>query len=216
MTPEQINFSIVVIGAWNPSIFSAEWITKNLIEDEDNIGVEIAFPIEDATAPRRIQFSEFTFFPGRKKLEITPNSATLEGMQKCSSIVAKIMSLLSHTPVTDVGINFGFIETNPSENLNALFDLNDAPEILAKYTSSEVNINRLLKSNDDDCLLNLNMTEEEDTGAIRLKFNFHFADKGIDGIMQLFENEQVKARYDETISVSNSIYNLDLEPELAD
>jgi len=64
MRPIANSFSIVVLGAWNPSIFTPEWIVNNLAESEE-CDVQVAFPIDDPTAPRRMTFDGITLFPGR-------------------------------------------------------------------------------------------------------------------------------------------------------
>ena len=60
MKPKAGTFNIVLLGAWNPAIFSESWVTENLAESADS-AVTVAYPIDDPNAPRKIDFEGIIF-----------------------------------------------------------------------------------------------------------------------------------------------------------
>ncbi len=210
MRPIPDSYSIVVLGAWNPSIFSPEWVVSNLA-DADQSDVQIAFPIDDPTAPRRITFEGVIFFPGRRQIILSPAEPSIDGMKKCSSVLVKILTLLTHTPVSSAGVNFSFSEENPTEQIqNALFP-SDNSSILNDYTIQETKIHRILKRDTDNHLFNFTLTQNA-TDCI-LSFNFHYETSSVDGYRDLFSDNTVENHFDTAIEFAHKNYEITLDTD---
>lgn len=210
MVPVLEQFSIIIIGAWNPSIFSPEWIKENLLGGEE-ADIEIAFAIDDATAPRKISFNNLNLFPGRKQLRISPSEATKEGLDSCAKIAVKIMTFLKHTPVRDFGINFGFDEANPPAKLESIFLTEEKGKIFESYNVKDEILTRGFKKPDNDkYLINLALRARPD-GNFNLKYNFHYTNLGLQGCFNILSDNASNKNYEEAIEISQSIYDLNIE-----
>lgn len=201
-------FSLVVIGAWNPSIFNETWINTHLLDNAEDF--QIAYPIEDVTAPRRISFSGINLFPGRKKLEVSPEDASLEKIQACQSLVVKIFELLSHTPIIEMGVNFGF-ECEHNGKLAELFSLQDNPDILEEFAIKGTTIRRTLTKEGEAGVLNLSIDNYQ--GNYQLRINFHYTNMNSQICKELLEANVVTSNYDNSLQLLDKLYGLQLSDD---
>lgn len=210
MRPKKDSFSIVLLGAWNPSIFSQEWI-KEYIAEPDTENFTIAFPLDDPTAPRKISFEGVNVFPGRKQLLLQPEDPCVDGMKKCASVLVKILELLVHTPVTLCGINFSFEEDDDLEKLFSILSLSDRDDIPQSEYICEVTsiVRRFLLS--DENVLNLTLSDERGSGQIGFNFHYEFGD--IQRYRELFESDRVEQKFNEALEFCQSTYGLNLVEE---
>lgn len=201
-------FSIVVLGAWNPSIFNEDWIKTHLIQDV--VDFQIAYPVEDVTAPRRISFSNINFFPGRKKLEVSPQEPTLENMKDCQQLMVKVFNLLSHTPIVEMGINFGF-ETDDTEELAKLFNMQDNPDILAEFAIKGTMVRRTLHNEGRAGVLNLTIDNYQ--GNYQLRLNYHYAGMKTQDYRALLQDDYVTTNHDISLALLEKLYGLKLQDQ---
>jgi len=204
----QDSFSIVVLGAWNPSIFSPEWIVSHLADGKE-CDVQIAFPIDDPTAPRRITFEGINFFPGRRQISLSPISPEIVGMKKCSSVLVKLLTLLLHTPVSSAGVNFSFSEENPTEQMLSALVPSDSSLILEEFRIKETKIHRALKQDVDKHVLNFTLIQNEKTCV--LSFNFHYETVPENGYKELFSSDTVEEHFGQAVELAKKFYGIDLE-----
>ncbi len=210
MTPKKDSFCIILLGAWNPSIFNQDWILKNLINDV-NAQITIAFALDDPTAPRKITFNGINLFPGRKQLLLSPEEPTLEGMLECSTMLNKIIELLGHTPVGSAGLNFSFQETDNLIQLLNAFDLPDSADIKEQdYTLNGSRIERRFKLKDGH-ILNLALQESEANNGAEINFNFHYELSDISKYKSLFTENHMTERYQRATDFCKNIYAIELE-----
>lgn len=210
MRAKKDSFSIVVLGSWNPSIFSQDWIQKYLCQPETK-NFTIAFPLDDPTAPRKIDFEDISIFPGRKQLLLQPQTTNIDGMKKCSNVTAKILQLLIHTPVTHCGINFSFEENNQLEKIFGVLGFVDGPSIDAqKYKLEGSSASRKFRLVDGN-ILNLILSDNQGIGQIG--FNFHYELFDIEKYRVMFESNHVEDRFNEAMTFCQSAYGLTLDEE---
>ncbi len=211
MYPKKDSFSIVILGSWNPSIFSQEWILKHLCQP-GTTNFTISFPLDDPTAPRKIDFDDISIFPGRKQLLLQPQTTNIDGMKKCSIVATKILQLLMHTPVTHCGINFSFEEKNQLEKIFGVLGFVDRTAIDAqKYKLEGSSASRKFRLTDGN-VLNLMLSDNEGVGQIG--FNFHYELFDIEKYRVMFEGGQhVEGRFSEAVAFCQSTYGLKLDDE---
>jgi hypothetical protein len=217
MIPIEESFNIVVNGAWNPSIFSAEWVLSNLAENNgEEAKVEIAYDVNDPTAPRKIMFEGLNLYPGRKRVVINPVVACLEDFVRCANVACKILAILEHTPTASLGINLSFTESEtPSESSATLFQADDYISILGNYSVNESTLTRQLNKAGTDYILNYSFTQKADVQNIA--FNFHYERPTIERMKEVLAPESLKSHYEDTVDFANEHYNLILEePEAED
>jgi len=210
MRPTPDSYSIVVLGAWNPSIFTPEWIVSNLADGEQ-CDIQVAFPIDDPTAPRRITFEGINFFPGRRQISLSPTIPDLDGMNKCAAILVKILALLIHTPVSGAGVNFSFSEDNPTEQMNSALLPSDSDLILGEYPIKETKIHRVLKRDDDKHILNFTLAQNDK--GIALSFNFHYDIATVNGYQELFSSNIIGKHFNAAIAFTSQCYEIALEAD---
>lgn len=208
MTPKKDSFTLVMLGAWNPSIFKESWILQNLLNDKVN-PLHIAFPLDDPTAPRKITFEGVNLYPGRKQLLLSPEEPTLAGMRKCSSVLSKILKLLSHTPVAQFGINFTFSESTMMSKIIPIFNFSDRSDIDKKeFCLEESKVNRKFILSDKH-ILNLLLSYLD--SRVEIGFNYHYELNDISKYLELLAGEYLSERYDMTLRFCKGYYDIDLE-----
>ncbi len=168
-TPVREGHTIIVIGAWNPRIFSPGWVGQHLVQGEAEIGVGIM--IGSPTMPLRLTFGGVHVTVNINRLLVEPqelDDPSLERMQNCASAVVQ---LLSHTPMTAVGINFRFDEDEPQQGLLRTFEASDSAG-LADFGAEVVQRGVRRQINHDGVTINLSL-ELRPNGHVVFDFNFH-------------------------------------------
>lgn len=211
MQPINGEYSIVVLGAWNPSIFSPEWIEKYLIGEEEAVDIQIAFPLDDATAPRKISFKDISLFPGRRKMDLIPDVPSKDNLEYCASVLTKLFDLLPHTPVSGFGINFGFLENNLSQQLSDLFDLSDEISLIANYIPKSSSIARKIVKEHEN--YSINLTFSEANGNISVKINFHFDITSTSRGKEVLEANVVENCFNEALELLNGVYGIAVDQD---
>lgn len=205
MIPIAGTFNIVLLGAWNPSIFSENWITENLADSQDS-SVTVAYPIDDPNAPRKIDFEGISLFAGRSQLLLAPISLNEVGIQKCASILIKILGLLSHTPVRNCGINFSFEESHQFGAVIQHLTIED--NIPANHTLQSTKLERNFKLEDGNTL---NLTINDTDNGIGIRFNYHYDQNEIQAYTDMFNNNLARQKLTEAINFCQVVYGLTLE-----
>lgn len=104
---EILTSSIVAIGAFNPAIFSPDWLERN-----DLIGKSDADEVREASVGKSLIVShEATFFETKWfALQVLEQQFSLTSKDALSpafkDLAVGIFQLVPHTPVTAVGLNF--------------------------------------------------------------------------------------------------------------
>lgn len=162
-------FDVVLVGRWNPFIFSPEWVKQYLRSTETP--VIVAFPIGDPSAPVRITFDDIAFFPGQSRLEIRPESRSIHKADAAMKVAIKILELLPHTPISAVGVNFRLEDSIAPDQVYSCFSFYDNQRISAdKYTIRETTLTRQYRLSDGS-LLNLQIVYSPE--RVIMEFNFH-------------------------------------------
>ena len=187
------SFNINLLGSWNPAIFKTEWLLKNVC-DSDNGNVSIAYPMEDLTGPRKIDFEGISLFPSAKQLLIGSENATREGMQKSQKVLTKILGLLVHTPVTFCGINFTFVETNATAPLFNVLNTIDKTNIAKNgYSIQNSSLTHRVRIQNRAYLLNYTISDVD--GVATISFNFHYELNDIQKYSTAFNDGEALHRF---------------------
>jgi len=206
------SFSVVLLGSWNRSIFSPEWLLKHIC----SAGTEkvfLAYPSDDPTGAIKIDFEDISLYPGPRQLMVVSKNPTKEGIKKCEDVVAKIIGLLVHTPVTFCGINFSFVETENTVSIFKVLSASDKSDIAQKggYSIVSSGLVRRLQRNDK---LTLNLTLTDADGVATIAFNFHYELNDIYKYKELFSKDEAANRLDDAIKFCKEVYELNLEEDV--
>jgi len=211
MKPRNDGFNIVLVGRWNPWIFSPDWVKANLAVNSHQ-DIKIGLSIDNADQPRAIQFDSLTLYPGYHRLEIRPVSSTLQNMEEAQRVAEKILTLLPHTPVSATGINFDFVESEKADSVISLFQMADTSGIDAgKYFLQNIEIRRAYQLGQD---FTLNLTLSWADGArARINFNYHRNTREAGGAASAFD---VSACYEDSLRLAQNAYGLTIEEQTDD
>ena len=201
-------FNIVTIGAWNPAIFSPEWAKKNLASDPSK-DVILAIPMQ-MTLPARLTVDDVNIYPSTTALMIDCVEYSPQSKASCSDKLAKIASLLEHTPVNGVGVNFRFaIEIGESPELMDLFSLNDASKIKAdefRITSSSIKRSFILQDS-----TSLNLSIESIADKFICEFNFHSDISCLPQIKEMTSSEKIDNNHKKAVEFMQTVYSIEIE-----
>lgn len=103
-TPEILTSSIIAVGAFNPAIFSPDWLERNeLIGSED---ADVARQGASLIVSQQVTAYETKWFA----LQVVENQFSLTSKDALSpafkDLAVSIFQLVPHTPVTAIGLNF--------------------------------------------------------------------------------------------------------------
>lgn len=163
-------WTIVVVGQWNPRIFAPPWVAKNLFPSADLGDVQMEVLLLPVDYHARLSVGSVVLIPTNEKVIVGVRSAADEALAAAEDVALRVLDLLPHTPVTGVGVNFGYVEDDPSPRLLGLLGLPDLGE-LSNYGAqiSRTEITRRLQI--DTHALNLTLALED--GRVELGLNFH-------------------------------------------
>ncbi|MFZ1747728.1 MAG: hypothetical protein WAU17_17560 [Nitrospirales bacterium] len=156
-----------MVGQWNPAIFSPDWVAHNLLHIEN---VEAQLAVGPLVTNVRYQTETLLVIPQQDRLIVggrNAEEATLLEMERCSKAA---LELLGHTPIRALGINFGFIESDPPTEMLRTFDLADAGALSdAGYQVRATDITRSIDIGSTILKLKMSFSNE---GTVRFHFNF--------------------------------------------
>lgn len=167
MVPNLSEWTVVMVGQWNPAIFSPDWVAHNLLHIEN---VEAQLAVGPLVTNVRYQTETLLVIPQQDRLIVggrNAEEATLLEMERCSKAA---LELLGHTPIRALGINFGFIESDPPTEMLRTFDLADAGALSdAGYQVRATDITRSIDIGSTILKLKMSFSNE---GTVRFHFNF--------------------------------------------
>lgn len=102
--PEILGSSVVVLGAFNPAILTPDWLERNKLIGQDDADVarqDLSFVVSQQVTQFGTEWFALQVFENRFSLT---NKGALTPALK--DLAVGIFTLLAHTPVTAVGLNF--------------------------------------------------------------------------------------------------------------
>lgn len=199
------NFTIVVLGSWNVSIFSPGWIGKSIF-DEKTVTLEVGIGAE---LPRRLTVDDVIVIPQSSRLMVTPNILDNKTLIRMEGAVCKILELLSHTPVSAVGVNFGFRVkplTDSFSNIPALL----AEELASEGLSIESREIKWTVGYESTRKTILNLSVQIGTDEALIKFNFHSDTENTGKAIESIKDKVIGYR-DKAFSVLVNVFRVELE-----
>lgn len=139
----------VVVGAWNPAIFQAEWINKEFPEFAASFQIEVELPTNNL----RFNFGDFYLSVANNRLILIPKGEITEAILiKIADFAKKIFVRLNHTPIIVAGSNFFFQldkdEEFSSQEVETEPDISNLPEKLANTKLISRSIKHTLSKDD--------------------------------------------------------------------
>lgn len=169
-----MNWSIVLVGAWNTAILTPDWLTNQLGTSGP---IQIEFPIGNPLMPIRYTLNGVHLVVTRDHVVLAPSADAPEILNRIESYSRSILTVLVHTPVSAIGINFAFQEEAPSDDLKKLFKAPDLSRIAdADFVVEATEIKRQLQMPQGG-ILNLSLRQTNGSQVV-VNLNFH---RDVDG-----------------------------------
>jgi len=196
--------AIVVIGNWNLSIFSEEWVRKFILTDEKELEIEI--PLQPGNSIR-YSTPDFRFFINGVKLCFSILNTKDETYEKIVRYALRTLEVLQHTPISAYGINFNLL-IKSTQQVEGLFHLADSESLSNAFRIKETSITRIFDMPDLECELNhfiINSSE-----GIIMKFNFHSVATSFVQFKSRFDIDTFFEKKKRAFDILNNIYGLKL------
>ncbi|MGM0584952.1 MAG: hypothetical protein ACQEUZ_09915 [Pseudomonadota bacterium] len=159
--------TVVLTGAWNPAIFTPEWIAFYLFKIEEGRDIEVDV-LHDVESSRRIIFiGEIGVSVSNGRLEVY--AKTEDRIPELSQFIPRIFEVLPHTPSRGLGVNFRYSSQNPSAQVIEKLETSEGFDLKYEVRRTELK-SQLIRS--ENSVLNLLRISEE--GGLVVDFNFHF------------------------------------------
>jgi hypothetical protein len=159
-------WSIVVVGAWNPRIFTVDWLSANVFRVPE---VQVEVPTNPGF-PYRFTGRGVQLVPSSTRLAFSPLAFNDDTLTELERQCVAVLEALPHTPLGAVGTNLGYVQEHPPGDLLRHFELSDLAEIAtAGYTVLTTEINRRLGFDGGSMNFKLSLV----TNRVLADFNFH-------------------------------------------
>ena len=207
-------WNLIILGGWNPRIFTPEWLLRHVYEVGDSniegTQLKVEFPLEPGK-PYRYSASGVRITPSLTRVmfePLDPGEATLQLMERAT---IALLRTLPHTPVSAFGINFKFVDEHPEKDVVALFPTDDirafaviGDEVTEQSLGRETQL--------DQCRLRVALT----LGAqgIVASLNFHRVAEGCNQALELLANT-VTADLSKAVRLLTEVYGFELAMEEA-
>lgn len=199
------NFTIVVVGRWNVSIFSPGWVGKNIF-DKKAITLEVGIEPE---LPRRLAVDDVVVIPQSSRLMVASNIINDTTLKRMEDAVCKMLELLSHTPVSAVGVNFGY-RVKPLTDSFSNIPAPLAEKLASAGLAIESHEIKWTVGYERERRTILNLLVQIDKDEAIIKFNFHSDAENTGKAIESIKDKVIVYR-DKALSVLDSVFGVRAE-----
>ncbi len=170
MIPKENSWSIVINGHWNRMIFTPDWIGKKIFNVPKVERLLSMAPV----SPIIYRTDDIILSAAEEKLIISLRKLNEVCMTDAESKALTILKLLPHTPISAIGVNFGFVEESPLPSLLELCNYANNAEVAAA-TESDISKSELKRTltNPESPESILNFSLSFDGSAVEFNGNYH-------------------------------------------
>jgi hypothetical protein len=209
MKPVKNAWSVVLAGAWNPRIFTTEWLARCIFENEPNITVE--YPVVQGQ-PYRFGARAVKLIASPTYVILSPQNLSDDTLRETERQARAVLEALQHTPLEGVGTNYRFVEPEPTADILRLFELGDAADLAtAAVATDRMEITRIYNLEEITVSFKLSLYD----GNVFADFNFHRNVADGAHAAKALEN-RVLANRDHALGLLTAVYDLDLIAEGAE
>jgi hypothetical protein len=198
-------WNIVLAGLWNRAIFTPEWVNQLLFHEpevETLLSIMPYLPIIYRNRQVAIEVSG-------ARLVFRPRRLDDTSLRQAESMAHAVLDKLRDTPLLAVGLNFAFVEDNPTQTLVRLFNFGDNPQVVeAGWDLQERRIVRKIVQGGDT----LNLALIFDGREVTIEFNYHTEATSNETAREAVRNRLIRLR-DLSAELLERAYHLELAPE---
>jgi hypothetical protein len=198
--------TIVIPGYWNRMIFVPQWVMHELFHKQE---VEKLVPLLPV-APLVYRDDELVLQVVEHQIIVQARKFDDNFLERVEKMACETLEALPKTPVSAIGVNFGFVESNPNDDILKLFNFSDNVEIASlDWNIVTKKITRQLTK--DGMTLNLTITHDSPSN-IKIDANFHYAVGSADDALERIKGHAVEM-YQILITLLKNVYSLHKEEE---
>jgi hypothetical protein len=195
--------TLVLAGAWNPAIFRPGWIAQHVFGMPSGTDVTVtAVQAADDQAKLVIYINDVGLSASANRLAMFAVDVGQSAFDAVENAIAKIVELLPHTPILAYGINFHFVEENPSPELLKKIRSSDALE--TRFDIAKETIVSVISL---DPTVQLSIHRQNDGSTVIFDFNFHRSVVDAESFIKNIHGE-IRERMEQGLSIMRDIYGL--------
>ena len=163
------------------------------------------FPI----APLIYRTDDVELLVTEQKLVLRARKPTADCLKQIENMAVRVLKKLDDTPISGIGVNFGFVETSPQTDLLNLLNCGDDTQIgVLGWNIEKRSLIRNLQRDDGTLNLTLSCTPSE----VEIHANFHHAVSSATDAVSAVEG-QVINYHEEVKNLLSEVYELQIDTE---
>lgn len=197
------HWTIVIAGSWNVAILNPDWIAQKIFKTTE---VELELLVQGLTQNIRITHGNVRIIPRPDRVLIACVTHDAETLTSAEAAAISLVNELPVTPVSAVGINFGFQENDPGAGLVRMINFEDNPRLAEKgLLVQSSTISRQLQM--DDRIVNLSIDYRPETGML-FKYNYHMP---VESAIQVVDaiNGKCTEFLEQSLDILRDVYGLE-------
>ncbi len=192
--------TLVLAGAWNPAIFSVQWMAKHILGKKEGDLLNVAHVVDAAAGVSSFYFENIGINASIDRVNLYCNewssAAQLEDMAK------KILELLPHTPVVGLGVNFCFVEEQPDTSIIDNFQTRESLNQIRKIMGQKI-----VTSMEIGPGVTLNLDRQYANDSATFNFNYHHAVANAAAAVEAVEGA-IPRCFEDALKIMDDVYGL--------
>jgi hypothetical protein len=202
------SWSIVLVGNWNRFILSPEWAGNQLFGETE---LQLEYPENDPTKPLRYRFTDnILFIPANHRVTtIAQDPYSDQMLLKIVEANKRLVQTLSYTPISAMGMNFGFEERPENFELLPIFEFADAQHLNEiNFDANAFEIKRRFPIENGNLNLTINYVDH-----VVFEFNFHYNVSNARNVDELLAPDLMLQNRDIALNILSNAYGLEIDEE---
>jgi hypothetical protein len=205
MLPAISDWTVVIPGSWNVAILNPNWVATELFQTAE---VQVEIRILGPEFEFRYRHEQVTIVPRTSRVMFVMADDSATTLASVESTASRLLQLLPRTPVSAIGVNFGFTENEVPSALAEMFSLLDDNALGDRQLEIlETSISRKIPWRGERTLKFRRTLKE---GAVSFHLNFHKDVPGADEARAALGGE-VETFRNEAIEFLHMVYAVELE-----
>lgn len=202
MKPTVNEWTIVAAGSWNLAILNPDWFAKKVFKT--NL-LDVELILENFSPRIRFVHKPVIVIPASDRVIFGMREPSDAALSLCEAALIRLLEELPVTPITGVGINFGYVIDKPSVALAKVFQFQDAKQFNDNSLHvDDATITRHVKY--ENFIYGLTMTIKAD-GSVAVKVNYHLAAENAEFARKAIVGKAITCRH-HTEKLIRAIYEI--------
>lgn len=176
--------TLVVVGTWNVSIFTPEWVKENVLIGKD---FQFLFPVNIMNSLKFVVPNKYSLAVNGNRLEFQLNDNCDVCSKELLEPVRNVLRSLIHTPVSSFGINYVFKTNEQPGLLSTLPHTNEIKDALNSEVES-TEVTRSIKLQDGN-ILNFKIYQKGQ--ETNFDFNFSYVVNKIQTMLDILGDDNI-------------------------